>query len=175
MEAPRLDTQDRMASNPKVPPRPPFEALPLDKCGPAGNAWGLYGRDDGLGALNLLTPAVVAEAAREIRTGDRVSLDWHLNKPSQPSFDRDPFGRRLHNKTRPGQPFRHVNDDILHFNTQCSSQWDGFRHFGYQKAGRYYGNRTHDDIETTDVIGIDGSFMTTPWAHLRKTSPAIWK
>ena len=141
-----------------LPQRPPFDQLPLDKTGPPGNAWGLYGTDDALGALNLLTSEVVAEAAKEIRTGDRVSLDWELNKPSQPSFDRNPFERHIHNKTKPGQPFRHVNDDILHFNTQCSSQWDGFRHFGYQKAGRYYGNRTHKDIETTDVIGIDGMF-----------------
>lgn len=109
-----------------------------------------------LGALNLLTPEVVVNASKEIKTGDRVSLDWHLTKPSHPSFDRSPFEWKLANKTQPGQPFRHVNDDLLHFNTQCSSQWDGFRHFGYQTPGRYYGDRTHQDIEATDIIGIDG-------------------
>jgi hypothetical protein len=25
----------------------------------------------------------------------------------------------------------HCNDDILHFNTQGSTQWDGFRHYAY--------------------------------------------
>lgn len=25
---------------------------------------------------------------------------------------------------------RTVNDDALDFNTQCSTQWDGFRHYG---------------------------------------------
>lgn len=54
---------------------PQFSELPLDKNGPHGNAWGLWGPDDQLGTLNHLTDAVVAQAAAEnIRTGQRVSL-----------------------------------------------------------------------------------------------------
>nr|XP_036586417.1 uncharacterized protein CTRU02_03802 [Colletotrichum truncatum]KAF6796824.1 hypothetical protein CTRU02_03802 [Colletotrichum truncatum] len=137
--------------------RPPFSSLPLDPNGPPGNAWGLYGKDDKLGALNLLTPAVVAAAAAsEIRTGDRVSLDWSLNNPSQPSFDRAPFESKLVNRTKIDGEGRTVNDDILHFNTQCSSQWDGFRHYGYQKAKRYYNNTTQEDLDNPENIGIDG-------------------
>lgn len=114
-----------------LPRRPPFSSLPLDPNGPPGNAWGLYGPDDSLGALNLLTPATVAEAARtEIRTGERVSLDWQLNKPSHPSFDRPPFQHHRIVKKHPDGAVRIVNDDFLSFNTQCSSQWDGFRHYG---------------------------------------------
>ena len=113
------------------PTRPPFSALPLDKSGPAGNAWGLYGPDDALGTLNLLTPAVVAAAAAsEIKTGDRVSLDWSLNKPSQPSFDRQSFHWEFRSRKAADGDERSVNDDIVHFNTQSSSQWDGFRHYG---------------------------------------------
>ncbi|KAJ0361873.1 hypothetical protein COL154_006609 [Colletotrichum chrysophilum] len=159
-------------SSSDLPPRPPFSSLPLDPNGPPGNAWGLYGKDDRLGALNLLTPAIVAAAAAsEIRTGDRVSLDWSLTNPSQPSFDRAPFESKLVNRTHPNGEKRTVNDDILHFNTQCSSQWDGFRHYGqqdmnkdqaanasdegYQKAKRYYNNTTQDDLENPEKIGID--------------------
>jgi hypothetical protein len=106
--------------------RPPFSSLPLDPNGPPGNAWGLYGDNDQLGALNLLTPEVVAQAAAsEIKTGQRVSLDWHMNKPSFPSFGREPFEHTMVNKAP-----RSVNDDRLKFNTQGSSQWDGFRHYG---------------------------------------------
>ena len=114
-----------------LPPRPSFSALPLDSDGPPGNAWGLYGASDSLGALNLLTDEVVAAAARgEVRTGARVSLDWSLNKPSHPSFGRPSFQhQRIPAKTPDGKP-RQVNDDFLSFNTQCSSQWDGFRHYG---------------------------------------------
>lgn len=51
---------------------PRFEDLPLGKDDPPYSAWGLYGRDDGLGTLNRLTDAtVVAAAQSEIRTGKR--------------------------------------------------------------------------------------------------------
>ncbi|EFW99287.1 hypothetical protein CMQ_5708 [Grosmannia clavigera kw1407] len=139
-----------------VPDRPPFASLPLDPAGPPGNAWGLYGRDDALGALNMLTPAhVAASAAREIRTGERVSLDWTLDKPSHPSFGRPAF--RWQRKVLldvHGQP-RTVNDDTIEFNTQCSSQWDGFRHYGYQKAKRFYGNVTAEQLDGSNVLGLD--------------------
>jgi len=108
---------------------PSFDDLFCDPKGPKGNAWGLFGNND-LGMLNLLTPEVVKEASRDIQDGVRVSLDWRLNMPANPSFDRKPFKVEMVNRTKPGQPLRAVNDDIVHFNTQCSSQWDGFRHYG---------------------------------------------
>ena len=103
----------------------PFSALPLDPSGPRGNAWGRFGPNDQLGMLNLLTPDVVAAAAKEIQTGVRVSLDWPMDKPTYNSFQRDPFHQHINNRTE-----NSINDDILTFNTQCSSQWDGFRHYG---------------------------------------------
>lgn len=104
---------------------PSFDELPLNKSGPPGNAWGRFGHTDQLGMLNLLTPEVVAAAAQEIKTGVRISLDWSLNKPSYPSFGRNPFRHEIIHK----HP-RSVHDDIVEFNTQCSSQWDGLRHYG---------------------------------------------
>lgn len=136
------------------PPRPPFSALPLDKNGPAGNAWGLYGPNDELGALNMLTPAVVKAAAQEIQTGERVSLDWSLNLPTFPSFNRPPFCWRMENRAHPDGTKRTVNDDFLDINTQSSSQWDGFRHYGYQRAKKYYGGRSQAELEGSEVIGI---------------------
>ena len=59
---------------------PTFESLPLDKKGPHGNAWGLWGPDDQLGTLNHLTDEVVAHAAREnIQTGHRISLKYVIS------------------------------------------------------------------------------------------------
>lgn len=106
---------------------PPFTSLPLDPNGPPGNAWGLFGPNDELGMLNLLTPAVVAAAAQEIQSGVRVSLDWPLDKPLHPSYGRAPFQHEIRRRGGNGRP---VNDDIVSFNTQSSSQWDGFRHYG---------------------------------------------
>jgi hypothetical protein len=50
---------------------PPFSALPLNKDDPPFSAWGLYGKDDQLGFMNRQTDDVVAEAAKEIKTGVR--------------------------------------------------------------------------------------------------------
>ena len=135
--------------------RPPLSDLQLDKNGPPGNAWGLYGPNDESGALNLITPNTVKAAAQEIKTGERVSLDWYLNLPSHPSFNRPPFAWTFKNKSHPDGTKRTVNDDHLDMNTQGSSQWDGFRHYGYQKAKKYYGGRTQEELETSEVIGID--------------------
>ncbi|CBX95879.1 hypothetical protein LEMA_P030310.1 [Plenodomus lingam JN3] len=149
-------------------PRPPFSALPLDKNGPPLNAWGLYGPSDELGALNTLTPATTLLATSEIQTGERISLDWTLNLPSHPSFNRPsilsltlppppppPQPTANTRKSHPDGTKRTVNDDHLNMNTQGSSQWDGFRHYGYQKAQLYYGGRTQQDLESGDVIGIN--------------------
>lgn len=104
---------------------PSFEELPLDKSGPPGNAWGLWGPDNELGMLNLLTPEVVAHAATEIKEGLRISLDWPLDKPSFPTFGRQQFEHKILNKA----PMV-MNDDAISINTQSSTQWDGFRHYG---------------------------------------------
>jgi hypothetical protein len=109
-----------------APTIPSFDSLTLDPSGPPGNAWGLFGAGNELGMLNLLTPELVRKtAAEEIREGIRISLDLPLNRLSHPSFGRKPFTQELVNKAP-----RIVNDDILTFNTQTSTQWDGFRHYG---------------------------------------------
>ena len=105
-----------------TPPRPLFNLLPLNKSGPRGNAWGLYGPDDEIGALNLLTPVVVREAAKEIREGVRLCVDLPLNFLEKPFFERAVFSHAILNKAP-----RVVNDDLVHINTQSATQWDGLR------------------------------------------------
>lgn len=46
-----------------------------------------YGKDDRLGFLNRLTPEVVPAAAKEIKTGKRISLDWALERRKSCSMD----------------------------------------------------------------------------------------
>ncbi|RMJ03317.1 hypothetical protein CDV36_015156 [Fusarium kuroshium] len=126
---------------------PSFDSLPLDKNGPHGNAWGLWGSDDQLGTLNLLTDEVVSEAAKEnIKTGSRVSLNWSMTGASYPKFARKLLDLHLINKA----PLKHAHDDEWTFNSQCSSQWDGFRHYAYQKEALYYMGRTAEQFAASD-------------------------
>lgn len=112
---------------------PEFKDLPLDKNGPHGNAWGLWGPNDQIGTLNHLTDEVVSRAAREeIRTGQRVSLkwvllssaraipsykiaygswySWSLTGPSYPRFPRKILDIKTINKA----PLKHAHDDEVH-------------------------------------------------------------
>ncbi|KAF2765255.1 hypothetical protein EJ03DRAFT_217646 [Teratosphaeria nubilosa] len=134
-------------------PIPNFSDLPLDPNGPHHNAWGLYGKTDQLGTLNrLIDPLIVSTAATEIRTGVRISLDWPLDAQSDlPFFGRQAFHKQVYQKAP-----RIVNDDVWTFNTQSSSQWDGLRHFGYQKEEVFYNGVTLADIHggKGDVNGI---------------------
>lgn len=134
--------------------KPAFEQLPLRKDGPHGNAWGRWGDQDELGTLNLLTPEVTAAAAKEIKDGVRISVDWPLNSMSVPCFGRSCLEHTISKKGE-----RTVNDDILTLNTQSSSQWDGFRHYGYQKEKVYYNGITQEDVMTTKKNGIHGMFF----------------
>lgn len=130
--------------------KPTFDALPLRADGPRSNAWGLFGEGDQMGMLNLLTPENTAAAAKEIIQGVRVSTDWPLNSMKTPCFGRSALEHTIKNKAP-----RPVNDDVLTFNTQSSSQWDGFRHYG-SKEGTYFNGCTLEDIQTSSRNGIHG-------------------
>lgn len=127
----RQPQQENQTASMHIPERPSFDSLPLQKKGPHGNAWSLFGPHDELGMLNLLTPARTRAAAREVVDGVRISTDLPLDKFTVPSFGRAAFEQKV--LKREGGT---VNDDVVCFNTQGSSQWDGFRHFGGLGTGR---------------------------------------
>jgi hypothetical protein len=94
----------------------------------------------------------------------RVSLNWPLDAQSKGSF----FARKLFHQELFAKPPRTVNDDVWTFNTQVSSQWDGLRHFGYQKEKKFYNGVSMKDIHGTDstgdkstVNGIQGNLPIT--------------
>lgn len=76
-------------------------------------------------ALNLLTPSVVREAAKEIKLGLHVQLDWSMNKLEFPGLGRIPMNHKIKNLS--GAGFVAFDDEIT-INTQTSSQWDGLKH-----------------------------------------------
>lgn len=119
---------------------PSFDDLPIRPDYPSHSAWGLFGDDDQVGTMNLLTPERVAGAARLVKNGAVFALNWELELPDPPLFSRaslqHAITRRRHN----------VFDDLFNnFNTQSSSQWDGLRHYGHPKYG-FYNGVTEDQI-----------------------------
>jgi hypothetical protein len=125
---------------------PTFDELPIKPAYPPRSAWGIFGDDDQIGTLNLLTPERVAAAARLVQHGQVFALNWELELPHPPLFKRQELRhtiqRRRHN----------VHDDVYdNFNTQSSSQWDGLTHYGHREHGFYNG------VTEADVTGKEGT------------------
>lgn len=103
---------------------PGYDELPIRPDLPAKSSWGVWGDDDVLGCLNLLTPDRVASAAQLVRKGAVFPLNLPIDVPN-PSL----YGRGLPEHElleREGSDFR--DDRLNHWNPQSSSQWDGFLH-----------------------------------------------
>ncbi|KAJ7071791.1 putative cyclase-domain-containing protein [Mycena belliarum] len=120
------------ATLPNYDELPPFKNFP-------GCAWGVWGEQDQLGTVNLLTDTLVKQtAAEEIQTGRTVSLNWPLNFPDKPVFGRLPPEINLIQKQKEGR--RYSRDDEIHINTQSGTQWDGLRHFSVLEHEMFYNN-----------------------------------
>ena len=100
------------------------------------SAWGLFGPDDNLGLVNLMTPARIAAAARLIRRGQLFCLDLPLGSisPALAAFRGTPRHHVLHPPGTAG--FDDVYDN---FYPQASSQWDSLAHVGYAPDQMYNG------------------------------------
>ena len=60
---------------------PSYDQLPVREGAPAGSAWGLFGDDDQLGCLNLLTSDRVREAAGLVKRGSVFALGLPISLP----------------------------------------------------------------------------------------------
>lgn len=119
---------------------PSYAELPISPDAPAGSAWGVFGRDDQVGTLNLLTPEVRAAAAKLAVRGATFNLDMPLHLPARPFFGNR--SRPKHTILRWGNGT--VQDDYLDgFYPQYSSQWDALRHIRNPEHGFY--NWTTDE------------------------------
>jgi kynurenine formamidase len=122
-----------LARSPKIPA---YDDLPVRAGAPAGAAWGVFGDDDEVGTINLLTPERVIAAAASIRSGKVFAMNLPINIPDPPLFTR---GRHTHTiKIFPAADF--VLDDYLdNFYPQSSSQWDALAHVKHPIFGAYNG------------------------------------
>jgi kynurenine formamidase len=120
---------------------PRYDELPATGGG-ARSAWGLFGPDDSAGLMNLLTPARVAAAAKEVRTGEVFALGAPLDAIDPPMFRR---GSPRH--TVIVSPSGSGHDDVIdNFYPQASSQWDSLAHVGFDKDV-FYNGATAEDIQ----------------------------
>lgn len=98
---------------------PPFDQLStVDGIPTARDVW----KDQRLGALELVTPERVLKASSLVRKGSIFALDAALNEPDPPLFGREPLVNEIEVTSVAAQ------DHIKQFNTQSSTQWDGFLH-----------------------------------------------
>jgi hypothetical protein len=116
-----------------ITPLPSYEELPVEPGAPAGSSWGLWGPSDKFGCLNLLTPDRVRAGVACAVRGAVFNLNLDLELPSPPLFGRSAFDHLVHNFT-----LGH-DDELSGWNTQSSSQWDGFRHMRHPVYGHYNG------------------------------------
>jgi len=125
--------RNAVSSSPRIPS---YDELPVRAGAPAGAAWGVFGDDDEVGTINLLTPERVIAAADSIRTGKVFALNLPINIPDPPLFTR---GKHTHTvKIFPNAEF--VLDDFLdNFYPQASSQWDALAHVKHPVHGAYNG------------------------------------
>ncbi|KAL3424566.1 hypothetical protein PVAG01_03846 [Phlyctema vagabunda] len=115
--------------------------VPLREGAPQGAAW-VWGKDDYIGRLNLLTPTRVSSAANEIKSGEIVPLNLPLNVPEVPAFHREKFEHEI-KPLAPGLAY----DDKYALNTQSGTQWDGFRHIAHIASATFYNGTTGNDID----------------------------
>ena len=126
---------------------PSFDDLPLAPDSPTNSDWGLWGEDDEVGTINLLTAERVLAASSLIRTGKTFPLNWKLELPDPPLFHRERLAHTIKNKRA------FVHDDVYNdFNTQSSTHWDGLTHMGNAQCQCFYG-----EVDESEITGVTGT------------------
>jgi kynurenine formamidase len=116
---------------------------------PPGTSWGLFGSDDQLGTLNLLTPERALGSAALVQTGQVFSLNWNVELPDPSPFRKPPIRHQV------GIGSVGRDDWMDRFYLQGSSQWDGLRHIAHPRHGFYNGVAAERvDEPTSDTLGI---------------------
>jgi kynurenine formamidase len=120
---------------------PSYDQLPEAPNG-GRSAWGVFGSEDNVGLVNLLTPECVVAAARLITKGSVFPLDAPLDafNPALARFRGIPRHHVLH--TAGTMAFDDVYDNFF---PQGSSQWDSLGHVGYD-VDAFYNGATEDDV-----------------------------
>src|SRR5262249_2381913 len=128
---------------------------------PKDTTWGLFGDDYQLGMLNFLTPERVVAAAKLVKNGKRFCLSLPLNKPPR-GEDTGIRGRYRHEYTtsEAGIGAGQLDEILDNFNTQTSTQWDGFGHVAHPRFG-FYNGITREEVHP----GEGSKLSVSTWAQ----------
>jgi hypothetical protein len=103
------------------------------------HTWGMWGEDDVFGCLNRLGLESVRTAVNEVHRGAVFPVNWDIALPEPGLFERPSVRHELVHAPN-ATP---LNDILSDWNTQSSSQWDGFRHITWDGRGNYNGDQPH--------------------------------
>jgi kynurenine formamidase len=115
--------------------------------GAARSNWGRWGPDDERGALNILSPEIVAKAAASVRTGRTYSLGIPIQADGVPLMDYrgKPMRLTLEDSTDEGsyrdfgcKPGTGAHEDVLIFASHTTSHMDALIHV-YEDWEHYNG------------------------------------
>lgn len=118
---------------------PTFAELPVKASAPPHSSWGVWSDGDRLGCWNLVDEAAARRGAASVRSGRWFRLDAPHDPQLTRFMSRTPFEHRI--ESIMGIAWDDVIDS---FNTQGSTQWDGFGHVGNDRHG-HYGGLARDD------------------------------
>jgi kynurenine formamidase len=128
---------------------PTYAELRARTDAPPGTSWGIFGDDDQLGTLNLLTPELARASAALVKGGDVFPLGWNVELPDPSPFRKPPVRHQV------GAGTFGRDDWLDRFYLQGSSQWDSLRHIAHPRFGFY--NRVpaeRVDDPASDTLGI---------------------
>ncbi len=139
-----------MPSISKLPKLPKYSDLPKVGQTEERHTWEVFGPDNQLGSVNLLTPDRVKRAATLVRTGRVFNLSLPLNFPITLYGGFRGEGYRHHIEVGRGGR----DDYVDNFAMQGSSQWDSLRHIRFREFG-HYGGRQDADLDEKGELGIE--------------------
>ena len=130
-----------------------------------GSNWGRWGAEDERGALNLITPETVREAAHACRTGKVYPLSIPIQRTGIPNFEYRGTPQRLTLTNRDdehlsrengGVPGLGANEDMFIFAAHTATHIDALGHV--YSDNKLYNGFPHDEVSPYDGAphcGID--------------------
>lgn len=127
------------------------------------NNWGRWGADDETGTLNLITDAVVREAAATVRTGRRIPLALPLQQDGVQSGLIPGRVNPLHTMVQINQELFGpgtvaTSDDAVTMGLQAATHWDALTHASH--SGKIYNGRpaatvtAHGGAEFSSIAAV---------------------